>query len=93
VECVLDLGTVDGSNGTVDVWIDSVRVMAQTGLPLRDSTDNTAGDPAESRYGVFNMQWSPVFTSNVPRTRDDVIYLDEVYVSGLPDANSPSFAT
>lgn len=85
VEMVLDLGTVDGNNGTLDVWCDGAKVMAHTGIPLRQSADNTAGDPAPSTYGVFNCSWVPVWNAGVPRTRDDYMYLDDVYVSGLPD--------
>lgn len=93
VEWVFDLGTVDSSNGKIDVWIDGTHIISYTGLATRNSSDSKLTRPPETAtYGVFNLSWAPVFTSFSgagPKTRDDFLVLDNVYVSGVLDANSP----
>lgn len=82
IEVLFDAGTVDGRNGRVAIWVDGVRVLDVSGLPIRNSADNALGDPMQSTEAVFNMSWVPVFTSSADRTRDDSILLDSIYVSG-----------
>jgi len=86
---VQDIGTVDGANGTVDVWIDGTKCISYTGIAMRLTSDDTLGDPEVSRYGIFGLSWVPVFTSSVAKDRTDTAVIDNIYVSGVLDANSP----
>ncbi|MGE0352558.1 MAG: hypothetical protein AB7Q69_04895 [Gemmatimonadales bacterium] len=75
-EAVLILNTAGQANGIFKMWID--------GTPVMDYSDVTYVTSAYNN-GFNLFKWNPTWGgSGGNRTRDDLIQIDHVYISGLP---------
>jgi hypothetical protein len=77
VEELWEMGTPDGNNGRVRIWVDGFLHHDHVNIPLLDSR-------YDFTRGIFTWEWTPVWggSNNTTRTRDDTIDTDLVYISG-----------
>jgi hypothetical protein len=75
-EFVMQLNTLGQNNGIYKMWIDGIKVM-----DYQDVTYIWSG----ATHEYWQYKWNPTWggTAGV-RTRDDFMYLDHLYISGVP---------
>ena len=76
-EWLLDAGSVDKNDGSVQWWIDGQLVLNRTGVKIRTAKNGNT-------HGFSRWKWAPTWggTAGV-KTRADDYMIDHVYVSGL----------
>jgi hypothetical protein len=75
-EILFELNTLGQANGVLKWWIDGHLAM--------DHRDITYIFPNNTN-GFWNWKWNPTWGGmKGARTRDDYIYIDHVYLSGVP---------
>lgn len=76
IEVVNELNTLGQANGILKMWIDGIKI-----LDYNDITYITTGNTA----GFWSWRWNPTWGGGLgPKTRDDYMRMDHVYISGVP---------
>ena len=76
IEMVNEQNTLGQANGILRMWIDGIKVMEYTNI-----TYITPGNTA----GFWSWRWNPTWGGGLgPKTRDDYMRMDHVYLSGVP---------
>jgi hypothetical protein len=75
-EIVLELNTLGSANGVFKWWIDGRQVMDHR---------NVTYVFGKNTNGFWNWKWNPTWGGTKgERTRDDYMFIDHVYMSGVP---------
>jgi hypothetical protein len=81
-EVLMTLNDIGAANGTLKVWING-----QLTHDYRDVVYRTANAPS----GFYERRWDPTWGGAGPppaKTKDDVMLVDHVYISGMPSHGS-----
>ena len=75
-ECVQILSSLNGLDGTWRLWLNGTLVMDHTDVNFRDNANPS---------GFWGRHWRPVLGGgDALKTRDDLVQIDHVYISGIP---------
>ncbi len=76
IEMVNVENTLGQANGILQMWIDGIQILNYTNM-----TYITSGNTA----GFWSWRWNPTWGGGLgPKTRDDYMRMDHVYISGVP---------
>ena len=81
-EALLELNDMGAANGVLRVWIDRTLVIDYR---------NVVYIKPDRPFGFYMWKWNPTWGGRgpEPRSRDDFVFIDQVYMSGVPFANAP----
>ncbi len=75
-EMVLELNDLGVANGTLRMWVDGTEIM---------NYGNVVYVTRENQNGFYGWKWNPTWGGGKgPRTREDFMRIDHVYMSGIP---------
>lgn len=76
-EYLMTLNDLGVANGTVKVWLDGRLILEYDDVVWRDSANPS---------GFWGRRWDPIWGGggDSPKSRDDRLQIDHLYISGLP---------
>ena len=82
-EFYMKLNDIGSKNGILRVWLDGTLILEYTDVEWRTVTASS---------GFYGRQWDPIWGGGggTAKTRDDYLYVDHIYISGVPMSGSGS---